>query len=218
MGLLRPSSGADGASQAHPGAYARAVKLGVSPRWHRHRRRKHRVRSARGSLFAVRSEHTTSPNFGSGSLFDTFNQLQHQLVPRLATAGLLCRVIASALCAWGVAPGCAEEADFQIRFQPWWRRSGISRVVVQRRRAAFDSVCTDRELYEALVYALEDDSLAVLSRRIHNPIDSADVVMTVGRYSRDVDSITVRYELELYMHREGDQFWIVAHRLTRSLP
>jgi len=118
-----------------------------------------------------------------------------------------------------VAPGCAEEAPFPDQIPAVVATLGqFHESWSQRQRAPFDSVCTDRELYDVLMNAFEGDSLAVLSRRIHNPIDSADVVMTVGRYSRDVDSITVRYELELYMQREGDQFWIVAHRLTRSLP
>ena len=130
-----------------------------------------------------------------------------------------CRIIAWALCACCVAPGCAEEAPFPDQIPAVVATLGqFHESWSQRQRAPFDSVCTDRELYDVLMNAFEDDSLAVLSRRIHNPIDSADVVMTVGRYSRDVDSITVRYELELYMQREGDQFWIVAHRLTRSLP
>lgn len=117
-----------------------------------------------------------------------------------------------------LASGCKKEESFpnQIpavvatlkQFHESWSN---------RQRAAFDSVCTDRELYDALVNALGDDSLAVLSRRIHNPIDSADVVMTVGRYKRDPGTMTDRYDLELYLRREGEKFWIVAHRLTRSL-
>ena len=88
----------------------------------------------------------------------------------------------------------------------------------QRDRVRFDSVCTDRELYDELASVWGEDSLAVLTRRIHNPIDSAYIEMTVARHDRKTAANRERYELELFMRREGDRFWIVAHRLTHSLP
>lgn len=128
------------------------------------------------------------------------------------------RACAAIWCALVLA-GCAEEATFpnQIpevvaslgRFHEAWSR---------RDPAAFDSVCADRELYPALLAVFEADSLAVLTRRIHNPIDSAAVVMTVGRLASGGGEVRQRFTLELFMRREGDRFWIVAHRLDRSLP
>ena len=127
--------------------------------------------------------------------------------------------VACGLCALCAAWGCSKEAPFPDQIPTVVATLGqFHESWSEKQRAPFDSVCTDRELYDALADAFEDDSLAVLSRRIHNPIDSADVVMTVGRYSREKAEMVTRYELELFMRREGDQFWIVAHRLKRSLP
>ena len=79
-------------------------------------------------------------------------------------------------------------------------------------------MCSDRELYNELLSFLNTDSLAVLTRQIHNPIDSADVIMTVARHDRATVENKERYQLELFMHREESRFWIVAHRLTPSPP
>lgn len=127
--------------------------------------------------------------------------------------------LAWALCSLGVLWSCVKEAPFPDQIPAVVATLGqFHESWSLRARAPFDSVCTDPVLFDALNNAFEGDSLAVLSRRIHNPIDSADVVMTVARYNRDRSEIVARYELELYMRREGDLFWIVAHRLTRSLP
>jgi hypothetical protein len=143
-------------------------------------------------------------------------------VVSVALAGRMNRTVVVIMVAFGAGMlvfGCKKEESFPNQIPAVVATLGqFHESWSNRQRAVFDSVCTDRELYDALVNALGEDSLAVLSRRIHNPIDSADVVMTVGRYKKDEGGITDRYELELYLRREGDKFWIVAHRLTRSLP
>jgi hypothetical protein len=84
------------------------------------------------------------------------------------------------------------------------------------KRAPLDSLSRDAELYDALLHVMAGDSLAILSRRIQNPIDSAHVIMTVATVERPSGEPREHYELELFMRREGDVFWIVGHRLTHS--
>ena len=84
----------------------------------------------------------------------------------------------------------------------------------QRDRARFDSAVTDPVLYDELVHVLGDDSLAVLTRRIYNPVDSAHIVMIVEAIARPDWASHGRYQLELFLHGEGGRFWIVGHKLT----
>ena len=81
---------------------------------------------------------------------------------------------------------------------------------------SLDSVSVDPELYAALMNVLGDDSLAILTRRIHNPIDSAHIYMTVAAVDYASRERSGKYELELFMKARGDRFWIVAHRLSHS--
>lgn len=114
--------------------------------------------------------------------------------------------------------GCAKKAEFPNQIPAIVATLGqVHSAWTERARVRFDSVCTDRELYDVLTTVFGDDSLAVLGRRIHNPVDSADVVMTVGRFHRDTKTVDEEHHtLELFMRREGDRFWVVAHRLDRS--
>jgi len=127
--------------------------------------------------------------------------------------------LSAVLLAVSLAPwsGCSQEASFPNQIPDIVHSLGVFHTALSvRDRVTFDSVCTDRELYDELVTVLQADSLAVLSRRIHNPIDSAHVVMTVARFDRDAGQPRDRYQLELFMRREDDRYWIVAHRLTHS--
>jgi hypothetical protein len=90
--------------------------------------------------------------------------------------------------------------------------------VLTGRRAPLDSISHDTQVFDAVRHVMAGDSLAILSRRIHNPIDSAHIVMTVATVTRDGAEIRDRHQLELFMRREGDAFWIVGHRLTHSPP
>ena len=88
--------------------------------------------------------------------------------------------------------------------------------ILSRSPDLMDSVSQDPELYGDLTFVLNDDSLAVLTRRIHNPIDSAHVIMTVASVDYSTGDRTGRYKLELFMRREADLFWIVGHRVSHS--
>lgn len=117
----------------------------------------------------------------------------------------------------GAASGCAQEKTFPDQIPDIVATLGTFHSSLSNLdRARFDSVCTDRELYDELRSVLGGDSLAVLSRRIHNPVDSANVVMTVARKIRLTGLATERYELELFMRKEEGRFLIVAHRLKPS--
>lgn len=129
------------------------------------------------------------------------------------------RLILPAVLLSGLAllSGCAEEASFPNQIPDIVHSLGVFHTALSDRdRAKFDSVCADRELYDELVSVLQSDSLAVLTRRIHNPIDSAHVIMTVAAFDREASQLRDRYQLELFMRREDDRYWIVAHRLTHS--
>lgn len=129
-------------------------------------------------------------------------------------ANLLC-----AATSWLALAGCSDKAKFPDQIPGIVATLGIFHTSFSARdRIGFDSVCSDRELFDELVTVLGPDSLAVLTRRIHNPIDSAYIIMTVARYVRSTQTVDDRYQLELFMHREEDRYWIVAHRLTHSLP
>lgn len=90
--------------------------------------------------------------------------------------------------------------------------------IIARDEAGLNRVCSDRELYADLVYVLGRDSLAVVSRRIKNPIDSAHVTLTFSAIVPEADTSSGLYELELFMQRREEIFWIVAHKLTRFRP
>jgi len=116
--------------------------------------------------------------------------------------------------------GCAgEEEEFPDQIPAIKSSLGIwYRAVLDRDRALLDSVSTDPELYDELLHVLGEDSLAILTRRIQNPIDSAHVTMTVAAIDRSVPEERARYELQLFMRMEGETCRIVAHRLTHSPP
>jgi hypothetical protein len=98
-------------------------------------------------------------------------------------------------CVWGAlaatawwTSGCSEQSAFPNQIPDIVAALGkFHTALSERDRVRFDSVCADRELYNELVAVLGDDSLAVLSRRIHNPIDSAHVMMTVALVRRQID-------------------------------
>lgn len=113
-------------------------------------------------------------------------------------------------------PSCAKKEEFPNQITDVKASLGVfQRAISERNRALLDSVSTDAQLYDELTYILGSDSLAVLSRRIQNPIDSAHVIMTVAPKRSD-DTTTVGYNLELFLRKRGDIYWIVAHRLNRS--
>ena len=121
------------------------------------------------------------------------------------------------LAALALVSGCEEEASFPDQIPGIVNTLGIFHTAILSRSVdLLDSVSRDREVYEELIHVFGDDSLAVLTRRIHNPIDSAHVVMTVASVDYDTGDPTGRYKLELFMRREADLFWIVAHRLSHS--
>lgn len=112
---------------------------------------------------------------------------------------------------------CAEEEEFPNDIPAVKATVGMLRQAVDTRTPAdLDSICTDRELYGDLVNILGDDSLAVHGWRIQNPIDSAHVIMTVGPASSADTLSGPQYRLELYMRKQGETYWIVAHRLRTS--
>jgi hypothetical protein len=114
-------------------------------------------------------------------------------------------------------PSCAnKKEEFPNQIDDVKASLGVFQNAISgRNRALLDSVSTDAQLYDELTYVLGSDSIAVLSRRIQNPIDSAHVIMTVGPKRSD-DTAVVTYNLELFMRKRGDTYWIVAHRLNRS--
>ena len=127
------------------------------------------------------------------------------------------RCVLSSVCAILLALplACREEEKFPDQIPAIVATLGqFHTSLSQLDRVRFDSVCSDRELYNELVSLLKVDSLAVLTRQIHNPVDSADVIMTVARHDRVARENRERYQLELFMRREESRFWIVAHRLT----
>ncbi len=90
--------------------------------------------------------------------------------------------------------------------------------IIARDEAGLNLVCSDRELYADLVYVLGRDSIAVLSRRIQNPVDSAHITLTLSAIASGADTSNGMYELELFMQKRGEVFWIVAHKLTPIHP
>lgn len=90
------------------------------------------------------------------------------------------------------------------------------RAISMRDSTVLDSICTDDRLFGDVLYVLGPDSLALLSRRIQNPIDSAHVTMTIAVRDSSGAVHDEPYSLELFMRKRGDQYWIVGHRLTRS--
>jgi hypothetical protein len=92
----------------------------------------------------------------------------------------------------------------------------LYQAVLADQRPPLDSISRDAQLFDAVRHVMAGDSLAILSRRIHNPIDSAHIIMTVATVVRDDAEIRSRHQLEVFMHREGEVFWIVGHRLTHS--
>jgi len=92
----------------------------------------------------------------------------------------------------------------------------LLRAIAVRDSTVLDSVCTDHRLYGDVVYILGPDSLAVLARRIQNPIDSAHVIMTIAARDSSGTVSVESYTLELFMQKRGDYYWIVGHRLTSS--
>jgi hypothetical protein len=123
---------------------------------------------------------------------------------------------AAALLMLLVLSSCAKKEEFPNQIDDVKVSLGVfQQAITERHRALLDSVSTDAQLYDDLTHVLGNDSLAVLSRRIQNPIDSAHVIMTVGP-KRPNDSVTVTYHLELFLRKSGDRYWIVAHRLNRS--
>jgi hypothetical protein len=127
------------------------------------------------------------------------------------------RCLITVLAALFLLPGCEEEAAFPDQIPGIVNTLSIFHSAMLTRSAdLLDSVSRDREIYEELTHVFGNDSLAVLTRRIHNPVDSAHVVMTVASVDYDTGDRTGRYKLELFMRREADLFWIVAHRLSHS--
>lgn len=90
--------------------------------------------------------------------------------------------------------------------------------IIARDEAGLGRVCSDAELYGDLVYVFGRDSMAVVSRRIQNPVDSAHVTMTLSAIAPEADTSNGMYELDLFMQRRGEIFWIVAHKLTPLRP
>jgi hypothetical protein len=92
----------------------------------------------------------------------------------------------------------------------------LLRSVSARNPQVLDSISTDLELYGDLVFMLGPDSLAVISRRIQNPVDSAHVIMTVA--ARDAAGTVApdTSTLDLFLSKRGDYYWFVGHRLTRT--
>ena len=128
-----------------------------------------------------------------------------------------------ALCLVGalvVLSGCAgEEEEFPDQIPAIKSALGVwYNAILDRDRASLDSICSDAQLYDELVFILGEDSLTILTRRIQNPIDSAHVTMTVAAIDRSGPQERARYELQLFMRMEGETCRIVAHRLTHSPP
>jgi hypothetical protein len=92
------------------------------------------------------------------------------------------------------------------------------KAILDRDEPRLAAVCEDPELYGELVYVLGDDSLAVASRRITNPIDSGHITMMVSSVDRATATSNGLYELELFMKKRGAIYWIVAHKLTPYQP
>jgi hypothetical protein len=114
--------------------------------------------------------------------------------------------------------GCEKEAAFPDQIPGIVNTLGIFHTAMLSQSVdLLDSVSRDREIYADLSHVFGGDSLAVLTRRIHNPIDSAHVIMTVETVAYDTGDRTGRYTLELFMRREAGFFWIVGHRLSHSL-
>lgn len=122
------------------------------------------------------------------------------------------------LCAVAVlVSACAEEEEFPNHIPNVKASVGIFQQAIALRNPQFlDSVCTDRELYGDLINVLGDDSMAVLGRQIRNPIDSAHVLMTVAPIAPEDSLPGPNYSLELFLRRQGETYWIVAHRLRPS--
>jgi len=126
---------------------------------------------------------------------------------------LLCGLVT-----FGFATSCIEkEKKFPNQIPDIKAALGtLLRAVSLRDPRVLDSISTDDRLYGDVVYMLGNDSLAVLSRRIQNPIDSAHVIMTVAPKDSLGSVSADSYALELFLTRRGDHYWFVDHRLTRS--
>ena len=116
--------------------------------------------------------------------------------------------------------GCEEEEEpFPDQIPDIVQSLGtFYNAIVARDEAGLSQVCSDVELYGDLVYVLGRDSIAVVSRRIKNPIDSAHITLTLSAIAPGVDTSSGLYELELFMQKRGEMFWIVAHKLTPFHP
>lgn len=113
--------------------------------------------------------------------------------------------------------GCEKEEEFPNQIPDVKAALGVFQQAISSRNALLlDSVSTDTELYGELINVLGDDSMAVLSRRIENPIDSARVIMTIAPKSPDDSLPGPNYDLELFLRKRGDAYWIIAHRLKPS--
>ena len=67
--------------------------------------------------------------------------------------------------------------------------------IVARDESGLSQVCSDVELYGALVYVLGRDSIEVVSRRIQNPIDSAHITLMLSAIASGADTSNGLYEL-----------------------
>lgn len=116
--------------------------------------------------------------------------------------------------------GCEEEEEpFPDQIPDIVQSLGtFYNAIVARDEAGLSQVCSDVELYGDLVYVLGRDSIAVVSRRIQNPIDSAHITLTLSAIAPGADTSSGLYELELFMQKRGEVFWIVAHKLTPFRP
>jgi hypothetical protein len=124
------------------------------------------------------------------------------------------------LCVVLLVSGCETEVEeFPDQIPSIVQTLGVCyRAVLASDPDLLATVSTDLELYADLKHVLGSDSLAILTRRITNPIDSAHVTMNVAAVERGSHEVHGRYLLEVFMRREGEFFWIVAHRLTHSRP